>query len=280
MDAGGGTHGVSPLPERPQTSPPALPTVRSRPVDTSIPVPARGRSFSSQRRVRLSDLDEHGRVRLDAIARFLQDVAIDDVTETGWGMPDHLWFVRCVRLDVISPFVADREVELTTWCSGMAAIAAGRRWSVRGDEGGRIEVDSVWIHLGPDQRPVRLEQFGVYADATAGRRVSTRLELPDPPTGARRRPFPLRVADVDLHGHVNNAVYWQAVEEALDRNSLPASGTIRASLDFRHPIDLGDALELAETDEGGVLGVGFVTAGGVRAVARIESLPATSAEHG
>src|SRR5262245_50979693 len=109
-------------------------------------------------------MDEAGRVRLDALARFLQDIAIDDVQETGWGMPDHLWFVRSIRVDVLEPLVGDRELELTTWCSGVAAIAAGRRWSVTGDDGGRVEVDSVWIHLDSEQRPARIEDFGVYAE--------------------------------------------------------------------------------------------------------------------
>ncbi len=241
-------------------------------MDTSIPIPETGRTFSSRRRVRLSDMDAQGRLRLDAVARFLQDVAIEDVQETGWGMPDHLWFVRSIRVDVTAPFLADREVELTTWCSGLAAIAAGRRWSVRGDAGGRIEVDSVWIHLDSQQRPARLEQFGVYADATAGRRVSTKLELPDPPMDAARRPFPLRTTDVDLHGHVNNAVFWQGVEEALARHDVDSSAPLRASLDFRHPIDFGDGLELVEGVADGVLDVGFATEGGVRAVARVEPL--------
>ena len=96
--------------------------------------------------------------------RLLQDVAIDDVQETGWGTPSHLWFVRRIRIDVHEPFLQDREVKLVTWCSGLAAIAAGRRWSLTGDAGGQAEVDSVWIHLDPDQRPARIEGFGVYGE--------------------------------------------------------------------------------------------------------------------
>ena len=91
-------------------------------LDPGIPRPAQGRTFSARRRVRLSDMDASGRLRLDAVARFLQDIAIDDVQETGWGMPEHLWFVRRIRIDVVRPFLDDREVELTTWCSGVAAI--------------------------------------------------------------------------------------------------------------------------------------------------------------
>ncbi len=195
---------------------------REAPVTLAAPGPARyverpsaGRVFPASRRIRLSDMDATGRLRLDAVARYLQDIATDDVEETGWGSPEHLWVIRSIRLDVLVPFLADRAVELETWCSGEAAVAAGRRWSLRGDRGGSIEVDSVWIHLGPDARPARLVDFGVYADAAGGRRVSTKLGLPGPPPDAPRRAWPLRLSDVDVLGHVNNAAYWQAVEQVL-----------------------------------------------------------------
>ena len=214
-------------------------------------------------------MDEHGRLRLDTVARFLQDVAIDDVQETGWGMPEHLWFVRRVRLDVLRPFLDDRNVELTTWCSGVAAIAAGRRWSVAGDAGGRIEVDSVWIHLDAHQDPARVEGFGVYAEAAGGRRVSTKLELPDPPAGAARTPFPLRATDVDLHGHVNNAVYWEAVEGLLPTLGIDPREPLQAELDYRQPLNVGDDAHLVTFDDDGRGAVAFLANGDVKAVARV-----------
>jgi acyl-ACP thioesterase len=217
-------------------------------------------------------MDERGRLRLDAVARFLQDVAIEDVSETGWGTPEHLWFIRRIRIEVQEPFLEDGEVELVTWCSGLAAIAAGRRWSVSGDAGGRIEVDSVWIHLGPDQRPARIEAFDVYAEATGGRGVSTRLELTAPGDGATRRSWPLRSSDVDLHGHLNNSVYWQAVEDALRDSSVDASGRIVAELDYRDPVDLADSVELLVDGDGQVLRVGFGVGESLRAVARVEAV--------
>jgi len=242
-------------------------------LDPSIPVPSAGRSYRSRRAIRLADMDATGRLRLDAVARFLQDVAIEDVQETGWGMPDHLWFIRRIRVEVRTPFHADREVELVTWCSGLAAIAAGRRWSVTGDRGGRIEVDSVWIHLGPDQRPARIESFDVYAEATGGRPASTRLELPAPPADAPRTPWPLRSTDVDLHGHVNNAVYWQAVEDVLARSGVDPGAQLAAELDYRDPIDLADPLELAPFAVDGAVGLGFCVGEAVRATARVTTTP-------
>lgn len=242
-------------------------------LDTTVPAPSRGRAFSDGRRIRLADMDAQGRLRLDAVARFLQDIAIDDVQETGWGMPEHLWFVRRIRIDVLRPFLDDRAVELTTWCSSIAAIAAGRRWSVAGDGGGRIEVDSVWIHLDREAQPARIADFGVYAAAADGRHASTKLELPDPPENAGRRTWPLRAADVDLHGHVNNAVYWQAVEDWCARGGMDPSTPHRAELDYRDPIDLDDRLELSSSGDGGVVSLGFCVGETVRAVARISQVP-------
>jgi acyl-ACP thioesterase len=238
-------------------------------LDPSLPIPAVGRSYRHRRNVRLADMDAGGRLRLDAVARFLQDVAIEDVQETGWGTPEHLWFVRRIRLEVRVPFLDDRSVELVTWCSGLAAIAAGRRWSLQGDRGGRIEVDSVWIHLDADQRPARIESFGVYAAATGGRPVSTRLELPVPAAGAVRVPWLLRTTDVDLHGHVNNAVYWQAVESVLAADGFDVRAPLVAELDFRDPIDLEDEVELATEAAADGVRIGFLVDGASRAIARV-----------
>jgi acyl-ACP thioesterase len=240
-------------------------------LDPAIPVPSRGRTFSARRRVRLADVDPTGRVRLDAVARLLQDVAIDDVQETGWGTPAHLWFVRRIRVDVRAPFLEDREIELVTWCSGLAVIAAGRRWSLSGDRGGRAEVDSVWIHLGPDQRPARIEGFDAFIEAAGGRHVSTKLELPEPPSGAPVARWQLRATDLDLHGHVNNAIHWQAVEHALADGGFDAGGRLVAELDYREPMDAGEEIELASASNDGSLIVALRTASAVKAIARVTS---------
>jgi acyl-ACP thioesterase len=239
-------------------------------LESLVAIPSPGRTFAESRRVRLTDLDPRGRLRLDAVARFLQEIAIDDVDQTGWGAPEHLWFVRRMRVDVVEPFLADRTVELVTWCSGLATVAAGRRWSLTGDRGGRIEVDSVWIHLDADQRPARITGFNPYVEAAAGRRVSARPQLPDPPAGATRSPWPLRASDIDLHGHVNNTAYWQAIEHVLKGTGPDPARPLRARLDFREPLDFGDGLELAVSGDEHQLDIGFLVDARVRAVAAVD----------
>jgi acyl-ACP thioesterase len=240
-------------------------------VDPLVPRPTTGRTFGVSYKIRLSDADATGRLRLDSVARFLQDAAIDDVGETGWGAPEHLWVLRSVRIDVLEPFLADEVVGIVTWGSSFSALAAGRRWSLSGDAGGSIEVDSAWIHLGPDARPARIgEGFDDYAEAAQGRVTSTKLTLAPPVTEGDRRVWPLRSTDVDRMGHVNNAAYWAAVEHRLHDVGLDARGSLCARLDYRHPIDLGEKVELAESVHDGRYGVAFVVGDVVKAVARVD----------
>ena len=215
------------------------------------------RRFTAQRPIRLSDTDTTGRLRLDAIARYLQDVAADDVLDAGWAPDEHIWVVRRTVLDVTQPFLDDTEVELATWCGGTAASAALRCTSVRGDRGGCVDAEMTWIHLGPDLQPQRLgERFlAIYGESAAGRRASTRLDLPGPPEDAAPAGWQLRATDVDRLRHVNNAAYWAPVEELFaPRLHAPH----RATLEYRQPLDLGDPLELRVAGDGVWLLVGGV----------------------
>jgi acyl-ACP thioesterase len=241
-------------------------------MDELVPVPPTGRTFGVRYKIRLSDADADGRLRLDAIARFLQDAAIDDVEETGWGAPDHLWVLRSVRIDVLEPSLVDATIAITTWGSSFSSLAAGRRWSLAGDAGGRIEVDSTWIHLDGDGRPARIgEGFDGYAEAAQGRVTSTKLTL-EPPRDGRRSAWTLRATDADRMGHVNNAAYWAAVEHRLAGDGLDLRRPYRARLDYRHPIDLDDAVELLEERRAGLYLCAFVVGATVRAVAHVEPL--------
>jgi acyl-ACP thioesterase len=175
--------------------------------------------------------------------------------------------VRRTELEVVQPFADDLRVELETWASGTAPTAAARRYTLRGDSGGHIEAESIWIHLDRDLRPLRLDQgfLEIYGPSAEGRRASTRLTLPAP-TVEPQRAWPLRVTDIDRLGHVNNAAYWAPVEEVWAGR---LGGTLRAVLEYRKPIDLGERVELAHDGDR----LWLVVGGEVRAAALVQAMP-------
>ena len=146
-------------------------------------------------------------------------------------MPEHLWVIRAVRIEVLdpSPRATALSSHIVTWGSGLSALAPGAVVA-RGDAGGSIEVDSTWIHLGPDARPARIgEGFAGYAAATQ-EIAATRLTLVQPPSDGPRAARPLRTTDVDRMGHANNAADWAAVEQRLAKGrSMSAGRCVRVS---------------------------------------------------
>jgi len=205
------------------------------------------RVFTSRRRISLSDTDANGRLRLDAIARYLQDIASEDWLDAGFDHDSHVWVVRRTQLTVHELFRPEDWIGIETWCSGVAGSAASRRYSIRGEAGGRVEAESIWIHLDHDLRPKRLgdEFLRVYGESAAGNRAQTRFTLPMPHR-VGRAPWSFRATDVDRLGHINNAAYWVAVE---DRWAGRLRGPLRAALEYRQPIDLGEPVGLLEGHE-------------------------------
>lgn len=186
--------------------------------------PVSGRVFESARRVRLADASARGRLRLDACARYLQDIANDDSRDAGSPNPT-AWVARRTVICVETfPEYLDT-LALATWCSGLGSRWAERRYSMVATDGstGSIQAATLWVHIDmKTMRPVAVpagfaEQFG---EAARGRTISARLHLSGrPPDGGPQHvgSWPLRFVDFDVLGHVNNSVYWAVVEEQLAR---------------------------------------------------------------
>ena len=116
---------------------------------------------------------------------------------------------------------------------------------------------------------------GRTASAAAGRAGLDEARVAAiPPDDAGRVPWALRSTDLDANGHVNNAVYWQAVEDWCARRGHRCRPRLyRAELDYRDPIDLDDRVELATfTADGAGRCVAFLAGDRVRAVAAVGPL--------
>jgi acyl-ACP thioesterase len=222
-----------------------------------LPARERGRMFSAERTVRLGDVDRRGQLRLDAVARYLQDVATDDAIDAGLDNAMG-WVVRRTMIRLSAPAVLNERLRLTTYCTGSGRSWAERRTSVAGGHGAVIDGVSLWIQIDVESgRPARLgdDFHRIYGDAADGRIVSSKLSLPKaPPDSAPTltRPWHYRSTDVDPFGHVNNAAQWSLLEDLLDRTDAERIGT--GELEFLGPSDTSGSIVL--TDDTIWFGVG------------------------
>jgi acyl-ACP thioesterase len=211
-------------------------------VSEMVAAPYAGRVFRREARPGFADCSPSGRVRLDCLARWLQDVAYDDVDEAGLASAA-VWVLRRTRIQVRRWPRFGEECRLATFCSGLGRMWAERRTTINGRGSGDADVEAVslWVHLDPaDWRPIPLSEteLEVYGPAAGGRRVTARLHHPPPPSDDAVGPWLFRATELDIANHINNSAYWQPLEQEL--LDLPEPEAVDAEIEFRAPAQPGE----------------------------------------
>jgi acyl-ACP thioesterase len=225
------------------------------------------RYFEVDYRVRTGDVDQDMRVRLDAVARYLQDVANDNIEATDFGDTDPFWIVRRTIIDVIRPFSWPAAVSAQRWCGALSTRWTNMRVRITADhetnrfnpdarEPGLIETEAFWINVNDQGMPSRLTDnaFEMLSAMTDEHRLRWKsmnpekaptpevLELPD-------RVHVLRSTDFDPFKHLNNAAYLAAVEdELLDHGDL-IDGPHRLIVEYLRPIVPGTPITVRRVRE-------------------------------
>jgi acyl-ACP thioesterase len=185
--------------------------------DELLPHPGTGRAYEQDVIAGLADAAPGGRVRLDALARWLQDAALNDVVDAGVG-DVAVWVVRRTRIRVERFPCFGETATARTWSSGVGRMWAQRRTSVTTPSGGAVEAVALWVHLDPQTgrpMPITERELEVYGPSAAGREVKARLRHPGPPDDAPWTPWVFRPTELDVADHINNAAYWSPLEAEL-----------------------------------------------------------------
>ncbi|GAA4403164.1 acyl-[acyl-carrier-protein] thioesterase [Tsukamurella soli] len=207
-----------------------------------------GPSFERGWPVRTGDVDPERRVRLDGIARYAQDMANDEMFHRGFQATDPYWLVRRTIIDVLEPLHWPSDVTLTRWCESTSSRWCNMRITMTGSAGGRVETEGFWIRFNADNgMPTHISDGGMqyltqYVTETRLRWKALNTE-PMPAPSATDREFDLRATDFDPFQHLNNAAYWQLVEDDLSGDPLLA-GPHRGIIEYLQPLPLGSRVQM------------------------------------
>jgi acyl-ACP thioesterase len=219
--------------------------------------PRSGRILERRQMPGIADGVGSGRVRLDAIGRWLTDVAYLDLLDAGLEQQG-LWVLRRSRIRVERFPRFGEEVALRTFCSGIGRFSAERRTSIAGATAA-VEAAGLWVWL--DLETLRPQRFppefrAVYGESAAGREAKVRLKHPDPPQGSTGESWHFRACDLDVAGHVNNASYLAVVEEELT-GAEPQS--LDVEIEYREPARAGIARVIRSGSRRWIVGEGSTT---------------------
>lgn len=218
---------------------------------------ADARFFTTDYRVRTGDIDQEMRVRLDGIARYLQDIANDNIEVATFADSDPFWIIRRTVIDVLEPLTWPSELHLERWCGALSTRWTDMRVTITGTSktnrfnpeprpNGLVETEAFWINMNSEGMPSRISDLAMdtLTPMTDEHRLRWKamnpgkapapeeLDLPD-------REHVLRITDFDPFKHLNNAAYLEAVEDELVDHQDLLDGPHRAVIEYLRPITPG-----------------------------------------
>ncbi|MDP7701664.1 acyl-[acyl-carrier-protein] thioesterase [Mycobacterium sp. TY815] len=245
-------------------------------VDASlVPVPDDGYVYQTRWQLATSDIDEHRRLRLDGVARYIQEVGAQHLADAGLAEVHPHWIVLRTVIDVLEPIEIPSEITFRRWCAGLSSRWCDMRVQLVGDQGGRIETQGFWICMNKDTlTPSRLTDYCIerFGSTTDNHRLKWRPWVTEHVQAATDTPFPLRRTDIDLFEHVNNTIYWHGVHEILAHYPELENNPYRAVLEYRSPIKYGEELTIRSEHSGDAVRMDFTVGEDVRAAALVRKI--------
>ncbi|MFM9378340.1 acyl-[acyl-carrier-protein] thioesterase [Gordonia sp. VNK21] len=213
---------------------------------------ADGPVFETVYRVRTGDVDQQMRARLDALARYLQDAANDNLRDSSFAESEPFWIVRRTVIDVLEPITWPSEVHVQRWCGAYSTRWTNMRITLRATSetnrfnpelrpDGLVETEAFWINVNDQGLPSRIcdETLELLGEMTDVDRLRWKAMNPEkaPEHGDRPdREHVLRVSDFDPFRHLNNAAYLEAVEDELADHAELLDGPHRLVIEYLRPI--------------------------------------------
>jgi acyl-ACP thioesterase len=174
-------------------------------------------------RVRFEESTPNETMRTAIHLAWAADVAWQHSTLLGFGRDWYadrnlFWLVRAVRLEVMRPIATYSGVMVSTRVVGYRRVAARRESEVfdaSGELFARLQID--WVMTTergvPTRIPTDFHRFVAEEGATF---EMLKVCLPAAPAEVSTRRFHVRRRDLDPLDHVNNSVYLDYFEEALE----------------------------------------------------------------
>ena len=209
-------------------------------------------------RLRWMDFDRCGRMKPSAMLDIFQDVATVQADSMGIGRDDMLakgvfWAVIRTKLEVVKQPANYQIVTARTWPHTPSRFSFLRDFSMRDESGAMlVKATSEWVLMDAETRKF-VSVTDVYRESPEfdAERMFDRKPRKAPVFEKGNCPIATIVpsyTDIDVNGHVNNAMYADFIVNALGPDSEGSLKTLQ--IDYRYEAKLGEPLSVHTFAEG------------------------------
>jgi len=209
--------------------------------------------FSREYSICSYECDAKGTLRLVSLMNMFQDAADTHAEILGVGIEHCIehglaWFGSNYHIKIFRMPSWHEKMQIITWPSQEKKIGAVRDFEVV-DESGKVVIvaSSQWILIDfAKKRPLSLRENLPDYEVVEERSLETsfpRIDLPEKVTF--RKSFAVRYDDIDVNGHVNNAVYPLWATEAMEKKFRLENRPSEIEIAFKKETLYGDVVNVS-----------------------------------
>lgn len=221
-------------------------------------------------RVRHYECDAHGHLNNANYVRYMEEAAFEASASVGYtkaryDQMGYLWLAHETEIEYLQPVVYGDTIEVKTWVGDFRRVRSRRFYEFRnaGESELVARASTDWVYLeAATERPTAVppEMIAAFVPEGLTEPASARPRFPafpPPPAGIFTMHRRVEWRDIDSAQHVNNAVYFNYIEECglevAEAHGWPVSRSeaegfaalSRAHhIEYRQPALLGDELDV------------------------------------
>ncbi|MFH1156518.1 MAG: acyl-ACP thioesterase domain-containing protein [Pseudomonadota bacterium] len=210
--------------------------------------------FEKHDRISYSNIGSTGHLKIVSILNYLQDAASEHaylMGASGFDLATQnlAWVISRYELILLDNPDWQEEICIKTWRTPWKNLYEIRQFSITGKQDRPIlDARAAWVMVKRENsRPVRLSRFlpETSWENQAGPLVAPQELFSDLGVPARcdfSLPFKIRMHDLDLNGHVNNAIYVEWAVETVPESMLSAFSPNHVRVSFHRESFYGDGI--------------------------------------
>ncbi|ACN14977.1 acyl-acyl carrier protein thioesterase [Desulforapulum autotrophicum HRM2] len=205
----------------------------------------------SKTRIGYSTLDSLGELKIVSILNLLQDTASEHASDMGvsgfdLARENLAWVIVRYQIEIkTSPAWRD-EIAIETWRTPINNLYELRQFRITDHNALEIvTARAFWVMIKKaNSRPVRLSRYmpDRYLEGESPEDIPSFKTLREPDRVDFELPFKVRMHDLDLNGHVNNAIYLEWAVETVPREFLLANRPEHLEVTFQKESFYGDKI--------------------------------------
>jgi len=198
------------------------------------------------------DVDAKGRLKLSALAVFLQEAAWIHSQQLGFGYDfmdsqNALWVLRSIHAKIYRYPKWNQSLSIETWHKSYQGLRALRDFLLTDESGNKlIAVTSDWMVIHKKtRRPLRLDMLDHFAESAKMIDALPEFECNQSAQGEQFEVLRnVRFSETDLYGHLNNTRYFEWLADELE-DRFPDHQLIESfEMQFKHECRQNDQIRL------------------------------------